>query len=333
MNVDTTQLLKDSLKFQKTFCVYPFLHEHKNTSKKRLLCCHSNSKNELSKNDLSKIRNHMLENKMITECAGCYKLESDKEISPRQKANKEWKKHLNLLDKAIHDHLNKKTIKPVWYDLRTSNLCNLECQMCNAKASSSIAKRQGINRPFLTWDTDSNINPKSVKVYLAGGEPFLIKSFSDRLNKITNTDCEIVINTNCTTLTSYMLEALDRFHDINFTCSIDGYDKLNNLIRINSNFEDIDKNIDILAERYPSASFHVNTVVQKDNINYLQDLAQWIHNKKIISLWTLSILTKPEYFHYSNAPSIDIPELIFDYPLIKNNPANVYTLKNIKSCA
>ena len=101
--------------------------------------------------------------------------------------------------------------------------------------------------------------------------------------KITNVDCEIILNTNCTILTDHMLNALDRFHNINFTCSIDGYGKLNNLIRINSNFEDIDKNIDILNERYPSASFHVNTVVQKDNINYLQDLAQWLHNKKIIS--------------------------------------------------
>ena len=130
--------------------------------------------------------NKMLKNKVVTECAGCYKLENNKEISPRQKANREWKKHLNLLDKAIHNHLNEKTIKPVWYDLRTSNLCNLECQMCDAKSSSSIAKRQGINRPFLTWDIDTNINPESVRVYLAGGEPFLIKSFSDRLNKITN---------------------------------------------------------------------------------------------------------------------------------------------------
>jgi len=143
-------------------------------------------------------------------------------------------------------------------------------------------------------------------------------------------DCEIILNTNCTILTDHMLNALDRFHNINFTCSIDGYGKLNNLIRINSNFEDIDKNIDILNERYPSASFHVNTVVQKDNINYLQDLAQWLHNKKIISLWSLRILTRPEQFHYSNAQNINVPGSMFDYSLIKNNPANVYTLKNIK---
>ena len=73
--------------------------------------------------------------------------------------------------------------------------------MCDAKSSSSIAKRQGINRPFLTWEQGDDINHDSVRVYLAGGEPFLIKSFSDSLNKITNMDCEIVINTNCTTLT------------------------------------------------------------------------------------------------------------------------------------
>jgi organic radical activating enzyme len=50
--------------------------------------------------------------------------------------------------------------------------------------------------PFFQHEPDIEINPDAKRIYLAGGEPFMIKSFSRLLETIDNKECEIVINTN-----------------------------------------------------------------------------------------------------------------------------------------
>lgn len=323
--------LHDSLKFGHAFCVLPFIHFYADVDKKQRVCCLSEV--EVDKNSLGAIRSKMLDGEFPDECAVCYKKEQQKLISGRQRAIKNHLSDENKVLNSVDMHVSGQEPTLLSYDLRYSNLCNLECQMCSSKYSSSIADAQGIKNEFLSAELDIKINDSATDVYLAGGEPFLIKSFSRLLNSVTNKDCEIVINTNCTILTEHLMLAMDKFSNVSFIISIDGYDKLNEKIRKNSQWNNIVKNLEILAQRYGGYDkFFINTVVQKDNVNSLLELGKWIESIGITK-WRLNLLTNPKELDYTNCSNIKISDELLDLSLINTNIENLFVLKNIKKYA
>ena len=323
---------KEELKFGKTFCPLPFINYHLDVEKKRKVCCQSSD--AIDDTRLTEIRNSILSNQEVPECNTCYNKEKQKLISQRQIHLKEWIKKELFLDQAILQHSNNEEVKLLEYDLRYSNLCNLECQMCNATNSSAIASRQGKVVTFLQHEPEiDNISPDAHRIYFAGGEPFLIKSFSKILNNLTNTDCEIVINTNATILTDHILESLDRFSNVSFIISVDGFGELNNKIRVNSRWEDIDANVDTLANRYGGYSkFLINTVIQQDNVNHLLEIGQWIESKGITQ-WKLNVLKHPEELSFTHCTDIVIPDELTNLSIVKGNIQNTYTINFIKNYA
>ena len=320
--------LKESLRFGDSFCVLPFIHFHVDVDKKQKVCCLSDQ--EVNKDSLDTVRNEMLKGKFPDECTKCYQKEKQNLISGRQHA---IKNHLADEDKvleSIQEYINGKTPTILSYDLRYSNLCNLECQMCSPKFSSSIADKLGIENKFLKSELNIEINKNATDIYLAGGEPFLIKSFSHLLNNISNEECEIVINTNGTILTEHLMSALDKFKNVSFIISIDGHGTLNEKIRKNSVWNDIVKNLDILAVRFGGYSkFFINTVVQKDNINHLLELGKWIESLGITK-WRLSLLDVPKEHSYTECDKIEISDELLKFPLINTRIENTLLLKKIK---
>ena len=67
-----------------------------------------------------------------------------------------------------------------------------------------------------------------------------------------------------------MIDSLSRFKNVSITLSLDGYNEINSSIRKNSDWNTIDKNIDLFKSL--GYGIHINTVVQKDNINNLQSV-------------------------------------------------------------
>jgi MoaA/NifB/PqqE/SkfB family radical SAM enzyme len=321
-------MLSSNLKFGEKFCPLPFVHFYTDVTKCRSVCCVSDE--IVNEEKLKQIREDILNNQPVTACTFCYQKEEQKLISPRQRAIKNFLEHEDKIIQAVNHHKQERKIIPISYDLRYSNLCNLECQMCSPKLSSSIALRQGIPNEFLKSEIDIDINENATDIYLAGGEPFLIKSFSKLLDRVINKSCEIVINTNATILTDHLMLQLDKFTNVSFVISIDGYNTLNEKIRKNSKWNDITANIDILAKRYGGYRiFLVNTTVQKDNVNHLLELGTWIESMNITK-WKLTILDSPQHHHYSHCENIIIPDELMQLPIIKTNIENVKVLTNIK---
>jgi sulfatase maturation enzyme AslB (radical SAM superfamily) len=318
----------DKLKFNNPFCSYPFLHQHLDTRKQSKLCCFSETDMQsgfnFNSNEYKEVRDMMLNGDWSVHCQGCQSLEQRKLISPRQKALRD--ENTELLQHQVDKHLAGELLDPYQYDLRISNLCNLACIMCGPKSSSTIAKNLGIDNEFLSYEPDVYINPKANYMYLAGGEPFLIKKFSALLNKIENTNCKVVINTNGTIVTDHLMKALERFHNVNMTVSIDGYMDLNSKIRIGSNWEAIDKNLIIFKDA--GFSLHINTVVQKDNINELFELGTFLETVPI-NKWTLSELTVPEELRYIQNINKERVERLMTLNLVKTNPETIYLLNSI----
>lgn len=317
--------LSSELRFGQTFCPLPFISLHLDVQKQRKVCCIS--KQAITEERLHEIQTSIVNNQPVSECQLCYDKEKEHLISRRQLQLRDWLKYPDILNSAIV------APKVYDYDLRYSNLCNLECQMCNPVDSSAIAQKQNKVVTFFQHEPDVEIAPDAKRIYFAGGEPFMIKSFSRLLDTVENRDCEIVINTNGTILTDHMLTALDKFTNVNFTVSIDGYGALNEKIRKNSHWRDIEHNIDTLANRYGGyGCIHIGTVVQCDNVNHLLELARWISSKNI-NQWTMMLLTNPEPYHFSHCDNIVIPDELMMLPVVARDIETVNLLKYIKNYA
>jgi len=313
--------LKDVLKYENSFCVLPFIHKHIDLNNEQKVCCISSD--QIDDDRLFEIRQLMMNNQPVSECTNCLKQEQLKTFSERQLLTSEWMRKYPDLDFHNPQELS--------YDLRYSNLCNLRCQMCNAKSSSEWARYLGKEDVYRTVELESiQISPNAKRIYLAGGEPFMIKSFSRMLNGIKNKDCEIVINTNATILTDHMMSALEPFTNVCFVLSIDGTGETIERIRTLCSWDIINTNIEILRDKL-NPNFMVNTVIQKDNIDNIPELAQWIDDQGV-TIWHTTICTNPEEFHYKHyAGTINWNEGLWDRACVNKNIQAKNSLKLVHS--
>ena len=270
----------------------------------------------------------MLDGRSVDHCGYCYDAEARGVISRRQHGIRDMLDHAVILESQVTAHQQGQELKPFWYGLKISNNCNLGCIMCDHLSSSTIAAEMGIDDPHLSREPDVNINPNTVRIYMAGGEPFMIKKYAAFLERIENRDCEIVINTNGTIITRSMVDALAKFNNVNITLSVDGFGDLNSQIRRHSQWSGIESNLSKFKEL--GYTIHVNTTVQKDNINHLLPLGEWIA-KNQIQRWTLSELVDPEGLRWYHCDQLDVESLITlrDIDSVKNDPMNVRFVNSI----
>lgn len=267
----------------KSFCIFPFI-ELLAINNHTTVCCRSFTPiTELTllqdfKTDVNyqKIRNNMLAGNLIPEhCSTCYQLESKGILSPRIQETIEWSNRLNL-----HSLDDLQSIKhPVYYEVRPSNICNLQCRTCNPLNSHLIEQEyktiklisNNINIKHSNFDIVKINDVK--KLYVAGGEPTAMPefySFIDQCIQNKKTNFEFVINTNGTKISDKFKKQLKEFSNIQFIISIDGVNQLNHYIRWPSNWQTIINNVKYLQKEKYVVSF--NTTVSIYNVLYLYDL-------------------------------------------------------------
>lgn len=144
---------------------------------------------------------------------------------------------------------------PTQMSFETSNLCNYECIMCYEDFSSLIRKNRAKLPPVkssypadFTEQLKEFIPHLSIATFI-GGEPLLIKSYFEIWEEIikTNPNCTIHIQTNASYLPPRFLELLES-GQFEMGVSIDSPDKETfEKIRINSNFDEVEANIETLA--------------------------------------------------------------------------------------
>jgi len=218
-------------------------------------------------------------------------------------------KRLNSFKKKREDGL-------VSFDLRPGNTCNLKCAMCNPGNSS--AWFQDINvwekyngeyddfREELDWDwIYSQCVDKAEYLYIAGGEPFYMKTVQKFLKDLSNNpwNCEntlITIQTNGISNTPKFLEILSKFKQIHFGISIDGWEEVNELIRFPTNHEELVKGIQELIDLKPMY-LDYNITVQAMNLLNIDTLVDglkengFLHPYGGVDPYTIFNLRNPHY--------------------------------------
>jgi len=253
-------------------------------------------------------RFNMLVNEPGPRCLPCYDLEKEKNsfdiISDRVFYLRELKSvPLNTYDQPT-------TFDLYTVDLRWSNLCNFSCVYCSPEFSSQWASELGIK-----IDTPADIKKKEFKdyifnhaaqlkhVYLAGGEPLLMKENLEFLEvlKEKNPEVNLRINTNLSKLDTRIFDLICTFKNVHWTISVESTEQEYEYIRYGGKWSDFVDNLNIIHELNHKVSFNMlHFMLNYQSIFYCVDYLQALgfHNNSFV----IGALLQPDYLNIRHLP-------------------------------
>ena len=266
----------------------------KNTSIEQIL---------LGPKNLTKQTN-IIDNKPAVGCYTCYDLEHGKKgfdiISDRIFYIREFKR--TPLDTYQTNKFDLQTI-----DVRWTNLCNFACVYCNPEFSSKWADEldKQIERPTEQQQEDFKQyiykHAKNLKhVYLAGGEPLLMKENLELLQQL-NPDVNLRINTNLSKVDTGVFDAVCGFKNVHWTVSVETVEKEFEYIRFGGQWADFLENLNTIQTLNHKISFNMlwfllNYDTVFDCVDYLKGLG--FHNNSFI----IGALLNPDYLNIRHLP-------------------------------
>lgn len=170
-------------------------------------------------------------------------------------------------------------------DLRWSNTCNYACVYCGPYFSSlwasELGQRVNADREnFLKLKDYAYAGLNNLKeVYLAGGEPLLIKENFDLLEELhrVNPDCLVRITTNASTLNNRIYDKICEFKNVKWEVSIEATGAEFEYIRYPGRWDEVEKNLLQLLRNWDNVGvtmnyFLLNATKIVDTGNYLISL-------------------------------------------------------------
>ena len=297
-----------------------------------------NSIEEILSNDYL-IKADMQAEKKFARCNPCYELEQEKNKFDIISDRVFYLKELRNIDHTLYDTMN---FALHTVDIRWSNLCNFACVYCSPEFSSKWASERN-----LTINTPSDQKRKEFKqyiferaaqlkhVYLAGGEPLLMKENLEFLEllKQVNPNVNLRINTNLSRVDTCMFDLVCEFKNVHWTVSVESIEQEFEYIRHGGVWKDFVDNLQIIKELDHKISFNMlhfllNYKSIFDCVDYLSN--QGFHNNSFV----IGALTGPSYLnirHLSkdvlNSVKKILSDRIADQPgyLLENGYQNMLT--------
>lgn len=257
----------------------------------------------------SNIRKQMLEGKFPKNCAGCYLQEKHRNkdfgsISSRLYYAREITPHISddLLESADNFELRH-------IDVRWSNACNHACVYCDPLYSSKwetelgrkIVKDQKSKQELKEYLYSNIKNLKNV--YLAGGEPLLMKENKDFLELLLkeNPGVHIRVNTNLSKTQTGVFDLLCQFKNVHWTISVESTKEEFEYIRFYGVWEDFLDNLNTIRKNKQKISFNMLYFVLNyksifDTIDFFKSLG--FHNNSFV----LGPLFEPINLNILNLP-------------------------------
>jgi len=225
---------------------------------------YSNIKDIVQGKKMQDLKQRMLDDKKPYNCSGCYLQEKDRTDLSSISSRLYYLKHLGTKNKIdFYDNVKNFALKHV--DLRWTNSCNQACVYCGPEYSSKWAQEMNVKvksnkeaRQEVKDFVFENIEQLE-NVYLAGGEPMLMKENKQFLTelKTKNPACTVRVNTNLSTTETGIFELLCDFKNVHWTISVESIGEEYNYIRHHGNWDDFEKNIDVVTKLDHKISFNM----------------------------------------------------------------------------
>jgi len=303
---------------KKNLCILPWISLDRNadTSNPSFApCCVYQSKKEFhnfdeywSSDELSTMRQEMLDGKRPSGCWKCWHDEDAGKKSMRQSVNESrLEPHLDCVTKT------NKELKPLQVKLLSGASCNLACRMCQSHVSSKVHKVwEDIGLPTkepykYDWMSDQIIrsNADSVRYLdLMGGEPFYHKKIHQLIQWLVDNDhanhITIYVTSNAMVLNDDLIDNLKQFENVVVIVSLDAVGKKHEYIRPGADWNIIVKNIEKLQKN--KLNVIIQPVISAINILCLPELIAWCNDKKL-HMTQMSLVHEPEQLHPKNLPN------------------------------
>lgn len=298
----------------------------------------NNSIEEILSND-HLIKADMRAGQKFARCNPCYDLEQGKNKFDIISDRVFYLKELRDVDHTLYDTMN---FALHTVDIRWSNLCNFACVYCSPEFSSRWASERN-----LIINTPSDQNREQFKqyiferasqlkhVYLAGGEPLLMKENLDFLEllKQVNPNINLRINTNLSRVDTRIFDLVCKFKNVHWTVSVESMQQEFEYIRHGGVWQDFVDNLQVIKELDHKISFNMlhfllNYKSIFDCVDYFSN--QGFHNNSFV----IGALLGPSYLnirHLSkdvlNSVKKILSDRIADQPgyLLENGYRNMLT--------
>jgi MoaA/NifB/PqqE/SkfB family radical SAM enzyme len=342
----------------KTFCIQPFVNVTTRIQGQHNVCCNITKKEKNISNitaieffnspEVKDMQESLLKGEKVKDCATCYFMESNNQVSHRKQYNKYYNLHNDQKYKENLEKLKLDKLKnPLYAEIHISNLCNLKCLTCNERDSSKFHaenKSLGISKDA-SIDYTKIIENKSKAILdvitpelkfldIRGGETMLIpeiKEVLSRLPKEKTKNIILKIQTNGTIFPDDIwVNIFKKFKNTKVNISVDAYRNDNHYIRYPSQWEDICKTLNFFKDN--NIKFIINTVLSNLNLLVLPRLLDWIYSNQYLNY--LYILKDPIYYRYTNLPRELLEKSMTDLQRFKepfvNRDTNI-TIENLIS--
>lgn len=192
-------------------------------------------------------------------------------------------------------------------DVRWTNLCNFACVYCGPEFSSKWSDELKIRHQTPTEQQTTDFKNyiydhagQLKHVYLAGGEPLLMKENLILLEKL-NPNANIRINTNLSKVDTRVFEAVCEFPNVHWTVSVETLAQEFEYIRHGGSWTDFLDNLKIIKQLDHKISFNMlhfllnyNSIF--DCVDFLK--AQGFHNNSFV----IGALLQPDYLNIRHLP-------------------------------
>jgi MoaA/NifB/PqqE/SkfB family radical SAM enzyme len=325
---DVIKLIKNS----KRFCLSPWVHLHITGLGVMSPCCMSEkgpeefgygSINEHSFHELwqgeiiRKMRLNILNDEPNQFCINCYENRLG-HYSSRYEIN-EFDDHLDWVVNTDENGYAPDA-KPIFWDIRFSNICNLKCRSCGDGSSTSWYEDAKELDDLDPRNTGVRINgvadsvkllseleqylPQIESIRFAGGEPLLIEEnyhILERLIELNKYDVEVEFETNLTMLSykKYKLIPLwNKLNNLLLTISIDGLGSKCEYLRKGLNWDVLINNLIEIKDKCTKARKRINYTITAYNIDHLPDFHREMVEKNYITANEIRLVCAydPRYF-------------------------------------
>jgi len=258
-------------------------------------------------------------------CNGCYALEFNKKSFDIISDRVYYLRELKDVGKTLYDNPNNFNLHQV--DIRWSNVCNFACIYCGPEYSSKLATEMGVT---IEVPPDERIkqlkdyvfnNAHQLKhVYMAGGEPLLMKENLELLDllKQVNPNIQLRVNTNLSKVDTRVFESICEFPNVHWIVSLESIEQEYEYIRYGGKWNDFVTNLDQIQQLNHKISFNMlHFLLNYDSIfNCIRFLQQrGFHNNSFI----VGTLTTPDYLNIRHLPDNMLKLLEHKLELLINN--------------
>lgn len=341
--IKTNASTKDVIEKTNSYCPWLWNHLHVTTNGQVFPCCLGgeaspigNINNESFDDiwtgpEFKKLRKAVLQDKKIPHCKTCYTKEQQSGFSLRHDAITKFHESAKDMVMTTQDDGTSPDAKPVYLDIRFSNICNMRCKMCGHFSSSKWfgdsekLKEKGIYNYGTNSDTaivngvedsDALLDrleeylPHMQEIYFAGGEPLFMEQHYKLLNKLIElklTDVHIRYNSNLSIVKFKKTKIVDLWkHFSNVYCagSIDTYGTRAENLRKDTVWSEIETHMALIHSETPHVIVGISPTIQILNAHSVCELnRQWVEKGWVRPdemFW--NILIDPKFYNVQNFP-------------------------------